>query len=69
MSENGICSTDETIGDLRNKVSEAEDEISMALAKLLPHIRVEGVGVSYSFGTSRGVLNSPVHVTLSYRII
>jgi len=64
----GMCSTDQVVSDLRNKVRDAEIEVATAIAKLLPHIRVDHIAISYQFGTSANPNGCSVHTLFSYRI-
>lgn len=64
----GMCSTDQVVSDLRNKVRDAEIEVATAIAKLLPHIRVNHISISYAFGTRANENGCAVHAIFDYRI-
>ena len=75
MTGNGICSTDVVIQELRDKISNAETEISRIIANL-PHCEVSGMLVTYNRSTSRypedalftDGRSTGIHVDLQYRI-
>lgn len=76
MSENGMCSEDEVIKKLRERISVAENEIALIISGLGHHCRVSGMSVVYNFSTCRNIkdatfmngLSAGIHVELQYRI-
>jgi hypothetical protein len=62
---NGVCSTDQVITELRNKIKDAENAIECIISEI-PHCEVTGMVVIYNASSSSYKISK--HVNLQYRI-